>query len=212
MLDAAFAEEREAVAGGCCRLWEDGGVSETQAGKPARRYPRTFGGLIASMIVTVIAVVGYWALQNSAREVPDVRPEPVDYLAAVKHLQDNGVTVAYPPTLPAGWEATSVQQDAGQDPEWGVGILTAEGTFAGVRQEEAALDDIISELVDEEARQGEDVTVPGAVAASWSTWSDEGGDHAFATQLGDDVLVVYGSASEGDLRTLLESLTTAPAR
>ena len=41
-------------------------------------------------------------------------------------------------------------------------------------------------------------------------FEDEGGDLAYAAELGDDVVMVYGSAGEEDLRVVLERLTTEP--
>ena len=42
----------------------------------------------------------------------------------------------------------------------------------------------------------------------WATYSDPGGDHAFAAEVGDDAVLVYGSADEDGLLRLVESLTT----
>ena len=42
---------------------------------------------------------------------------------------------------------------------------------------------------------------------SWQTWSDDGGDHGYSTELGDDALLVYGSAPVADIETYLGLLT-----
>lgn len=187
-------------------------MSDTQ---PKRSYPRTVGGLIGSLVVTAIAVLCYWGYQEWTRDVPLAEPEPVDYLARVAYLQESGVTVAYPRTLPQGWIASSVQPQPGGDGVFGVGIHTDEGTFVGVYQDDDELDDMLSTLVDEDAEQGDDATVPTEVARTWTTWSDEGGDEAYAAELatpdGPQQLVVYGSASDADIREVMSRLTTKPA-
>ncbi len=192
--------------------WDTGGVTQTQPAPPtrgAKRYPRTFGGLIAAMVVTVVAVVGYWLAQNATRDTPEMSPEPVDYLEAVTLMQGAGLTVAYPASLPAGWTATSVHPTAGDEPSWGLGMLTDDGKFAGVRQEDASTDELVETYVDEGAEPGDEVSLDSPIAQTWTTWSDEKGDHAYAAELGDEVLLVYGSAPVEDLRALAESLTTA---
>lgn len=192
--------------------WDTGGVTQTQPAPPtqgAKRYPRTFGGLIASMIVTVVAVVGYWLAQNAANDTPEMAPEPVDYLEAVTLMQGAGLTVAYPQELPEGWTATSVHPRAGDEPAWGIGLLTDDGKFAGVRQEDASAHELVETYVDENAEEGDEVALESSIAPTWATWSDEKGDHAYAAELGDDVVLVYGSAPAEELEALAESLTTA---
>ena len=87
-------------------------------------------------------------------------------------------------------------------------MLTDEGTFVGLRQEDAPLDDLLTTYVDESPTEGDPVTVPGSVAPRWRTFSDSGGDHAFAAEVGGDTVLVYGSAGVDDLRGLVEALTT----
>ena len=52
------------------------------------------------------------------------------------------------------------------------------------------------------------VQISGSVAPEWQTFSDPGGDHAFAAELGEETVLVYGSAPEDELRALVASLTT----
>lgn len=183
------------------------------SGKPGR-YQRTTGGLIGSMIVAVVFVLGIVFLGGFFRDTPEVEVEAVDYLPAVAALQDAGRQVAYPPTLPDGWKATSVDVDRGQRPGWGIGMLTDDGRFLGIRQEDDDVDDLVEQYVDENAADGDPVTAPGALAPEWQTFTDEGGDHGYAATIGTDVgeetLLVYGSAPVEDLERLLLLLTLDP--
>jgi hypothetical protein len=184
-------------------------VSEPQSG--ARRYPRTFGGLIGSMIVLVLAVVGYYVIQNVLHDQPDGAPVPADYLSTVKLVQGAGVQVAYPPSLPKGWIASHEPEfTPGDRPVWSMPMLTDDGEFVGIQQEDAPLSDLLDVALPKGARQGEDVRIDSQVARSWSSWSSSNDDHAFAAKVGDDTLLVYGSAPIADLKTLIGRLTTAP--
>jgi hypothetical protein len=193
-------------------------VTQTQdaPSKPtqgARRYPRTFGGLIGSMIVAVIGVVIYWALQNATHDRPEIQPEAIDYLGTVQTVQEAKYTVAYPPSLPEGWMATAVRFTPGDRPVWGLSILTADQKYVGVEQEDDDLSTLLTTYVDKHARQGEDVTLDSALSTSpttWTTWSDAGGDHALATEIDGQTLLVYGSAPVADLTEVAESLTLPP--
>jgi hypothetical protein len=187
-------------------------VSEPQTG--ARRYPRTFGGLIGSMIVLVVAVVGYWVIQNVTHDQPEGGPVAVDYLDTVKTVQGAGIQIAYPRSLPEGWIAQESTFTPGDRPVWMLPMLTDAGKYVGIHQADAPLADMLETDMPKGARQGEDVRIesglPGDQAATWSSWSDGTRDHGFATTVGDDTLLVYGSAPVEDLKKLIGLLTTDP--
>ena len=61
--------------------------------------------------------------------------------------------------------------------------------------------------VDEKAEAGDDARVASDVTDTWQTWSDDGGDHGYATELGDEAVLVYGSAPVDDLESYLGLLT-----
>jgi hypothetical protein len=88
-------------------------------------------------------------------------------------------------------------------------MTTDDGKFAGFHQEDRSVDELVDTYIGGEATEGDPVDIAGTVAPAWQTFSDPGGDHAFAAEVGDDTVLVYGSASEEDLRELVESLTTA---
>lgn len=181
-------------------------------GQPAR-YARTTHGLVASMIVTVVAVVVVFLLLRLDNGGAEQDPEAVDYREAVTAAEGAGIAIAYPPALPKGWIATSVDLPPGPRQQWGLGVLTDDGLFAGIRQQGGDLDGLLDTYVDEDAQQGDDVTLDSPLADTWTTWSDSGGDHAYAAEvtLGGQTenVLVYGSASEADLRTLVTSLVAS---
>lgn len=187
----------------------EGGAAE----KPGR-YQRTTGGLIGSMIVAVLAVVAVVLFREVFRDTPEVEPEPVDYLPAVASLQEAGREVAYPPALPAGWIVTSVTVDRGSRPGWGLGILTDDGRFVGLRQQDEDASDLVADYVDEDASDADPLELPDALVPSWDGYADDGGDHGYAAEVstdqGEETLLVYGSAPVEDQEILIGLLTLDP--
>jgi Protein of unknown function (DUF4245) len=183
--------------------------------KPSR-YDRSFGGLLAAMVVTVLFIAAYVGFRALTRDQPDLEPESVHYLSCVSDLQSSDTTVAYPVALPAGWVDTSVAFARGRAPSWRIGILTDRGGYVGLVEQEKAVDDLVSTYVDKSPTKGEDATPEnGLGVATWQTWSDSGGDHAFSTvvstgPLAGQSLLVYGSAPVADQEALIDLLTLAP--
>ena len=159
--------------------------------------------LIGAMIVTLGFVLAFVAWRGIFRADVNVEPEPVDWLEYVEVADDAGLHVVHPGQLPDGWIATSVDLRAGDVPMWGMGVLTADGDFIGIRQEDVPVEQLVEIYVDEEFVVGEPAQVASDVASTWDTWSDAGGDHAFSTEIGDDAVLVYGSAPVADLEEFL---------
>ena len=99
----------------------------------------------------------------------------------------------------------------GERPAFGVGMLTDDDQFVGVRQEDDDLADPARDATSTTTpSKGDVVTVDGAIVPEWQEWSDAGGDHAYAATVGDTEVLVYGSAPTEDLLTVVRSLTDAP--
>ncbi len=197
------------------------GVSEEPAATPdsaperPSRYDRSFGGLLAAMVVTVLFVGAYVGFRALTRDQPELEPD-VDYASCVAYLQEADVSVVYPQELPSGWRANVIHYARGNPSEWRIGLLTDDDEFVGVVQQEADIDDLLTQYVDENPSQGEDATPANGLGVTvWQTWSDSGGDHAFSTELSSgplagQSLLVYGSAPVADLETVLGTLTLDP--
>lgn len=174
------------------------------------RYQRSAAGMIGALIVTMAAIAAFVALRAVNRNDLDVDPETVDYLSAVEAVQGVGRDVVYPATLPSGWRVTSLDSEPGDRPVWGLGMLTDGGAFVGVRQEDDSIDNLVEIYVDEDATEGDPLSLPGGLATSWSTWTDEGGDVGYATEVDGQSVLVYGSAGVADVREMVGLLTTEP--
>ena len=175
-------------------------------GRPSR-YTRSFGGMAGALIVTVVFVVAFVAWRSLFNADVDDTPQAVDWQESVKLADQAGLRVVRPRELPAGWTATSVDLQAGDDPRWGMGVLTDDGDFVGIRQQDTSVDTLVELYVDEKAEAGEDASVASDITDTWQTWSDPGGDHGYSTEVGDEALLVYGSAPVEDLEAYLGLLT-----
>ncbi len=175
------------------------------------RYERSAGGLIGALLVLLVVVGAFVVLRELGRDELEVEPEAIDYLPVVESVQESGREVAYPPSLPEGWQATSVDAGPADDVVFGLGMLTAEDRFAGLRQESTTLEKLVEVYVDENADPGEPIQAgSGELAGEWRTFTDQDGDTAFGREEQDGTLLVYGSASRDDLLQLLDELTLAP--
>lgn len=179
-------------------------MSQEQPG----RYQRSTGGLIAAMVVTVVAVGALVVFRDLFRNDLAVEPEPVDYLATVEYAQESDVQVVYPRSLPTGWIATTARLEPGERPAWGLGLLTEAERFVGVRQEQSSLDHLLETYVDEETNDLPEASLDSEVADTWQVFEDEGGDRAYAAEVGQTVVLVYGSAPQEDLEQVVSDLTT----
>jgi hypothetical protein len=66
--------------------------------------------------VLVVVVLAFVAFRAFFRDNDAVDVEPVDYLAVVAPAQQAGIRIVYPPSLPEGWTATSVDFVPGESP------------------------------------------------------------------------------------------------
>ena len=188
----------------------------SEQGSP--RYPRTFGGLIGSMIVLVLVVVPIVLLTHvwgdARRTTEGIAPvtPPVDYRAVVQQVQQSGQTLVYPTKVPAGWNVTSADWDIITDPtspQWRLGVVTADKQFVGFYEQNAPGQTLAAQTVGQHAKQGADVTIPTAVGRRWTSWTDSSGDLGYSTAVGKHTLVVYGT-TQADVRTFMATLTNAP--
>jgi len=177
------------------------GVSE----KPGR-YQRSTNGLIGALIVTLLAVGVFVVVRSLSRAEVEVEREPVDFAAAAEAARGAGFDVVAPATLPTGWTATAVDLEQTDPPLWGMGILTDDDEFVGLRQEDESIDDLVDRNIDEDAVEGEPLSLEGPVGDTWQTWTDEGGDTGYSIEYGAQVLLVYGSAPAEDLQQFISLL------
>jgi hypothetical protein len=136
----------------------------------------------------------------------------VDYRSLVVSIQQAGLTPAYPAELPDGWYVKDASFDTGDRPVLDLAMTTADDHFAGLHEEDEDLAELVDTYVGTDATEGAPVALDSEVASRWRTFSDPGGDHGYAAEVGGQTVLVYGSAPQDELETLVESLTTVPLK
>jgi hypothetical protein len=187
-------------------------MSESREPAPTSspRYPRTSGGLIGAMVVTVLAVLAFVAFRAVTRDNEATPVQAVDYSISLKAGRaDKQLMVLAPEQLPAGWKATSATYTRGTKPAWHLGILTDKRNYVGIEESKSTVEDLATEHVDANAKQGKDVTIGGE---TWQTFTDAGGDYAVARTKkrkdGSTVesWMVVGTAPKQEIRDFAGSL------
>jgi len=193
---------------------EPTGPAKGPEGKPGR-YNRSANGLIGSMIVVVLVVVGFVVFRGVFSRDLEVDPTDIDYLDTVSQLQAEDIDPVYPVELPAGWIATNVAFDPTDPSAFGVSLLDDEGRFVGVRQDDVEPDEILQTYLTPEqpdAVRQDEIDVSGSVAPTWQGWLDDGGDHGFTAEIDGATVLVFGSAPVSELEGVIASLTTDPVQ
>lgn len=191
---------------------------QTAAQEPeegSRRYPRTFGGLIGSMLVLVVIVVPVVLIvQWRGNETREIRgggqTQSADWKAGVKSAQEADIEVVHPTSLPAGWYAnTDPVSTSGDEPSWTMSFVKGQTSYVGVESSTRPADVLARKNIDAVPRKGGTVTLPSKLASSWTRWSDAGGDHGLSATVDGKTVLVWGP-KEADVRTFVGLLTTAP--
>ncbi|MFC5727581.1 MULTISPECIES: DUF4245 family protein [Nocardioides] len=189
-------------------------TQQTEPTGRAGRYQRSAAGLVVSLLVTVLALGGVLYFMGAFRHDLDVRPEQVDHLDIVAAAQQAGLKPIYPADLPDGWIATGVDVVPGDDPAFTIRMLTDDERFVGVHQEDASSTALLARWVDEETQTADAYEVPRSVmrpvARHWDGYTDEGGDHAYVATVGDDTVIVFGSADAEELQAIVDALVRRP--
>ncbi len=185
-------------------------MSQTgQSGQPGR-YSRSFGGLVGAMLVLVAGLVVLVGLRAFTSDPQPYEAGAVDYREVVGQVQEAGGELVYPASLPEGWEATNVDFRPGPVPVFELSLLTEDGAYVGLREEDAPLRDLLSTYVDESTTDAPGLDLPDGIAPRWTGHQDSGGDTAYAATIGQRQVLVFGSASPDQLAALVGLLTEEP--
>lgn len=159
------------------------------------KYQRSTGGLVGALIVSVVVVVGFVLLRDLGRSEVEAEVKEVDYQQVLEFTRDQvDFEPVAPATLPEGWRATSARMTPAPA-AWHLGVLTDQDRYIGLEQSRSSEANMVRRYVDEEAVEGEPVTIDGR---PWKTWTDEGGDNALS-RVDDGVTVVVVGTPDQDL-------------
>jgi hypothetical protein len=168
------------------------------------RYQRSFAGMLGAMLVLVLVVGAFVVFRETTRDEPANPVEAVDFKRPAQFARDEAdFALVAPQKLPEGWMATSVRFTQGDEQAWHLGMLTDERRYIGLEQSNRTVDDMVEDFVDEEAEQGEDITVDGE---TWESYTDAGDDLALVRESDDVTTVVVGRVSQETLEELIATL------
>lgn len=175
-------------------------MSQERAG----RYQRSVSGMVGAMLILLLVVVGFVVLRGGIRADPGNPVEPVDVAGPAEFARTEATfPLVAPDPLPAGWIATSVRFERGDDPAWHVGTLTDERRYVGLEQSTDSATRMVERHVDEEAERGAEVEVAGA---TWVTWTDAEGDLALVREEPEVTTLVVGRVDLATLETFVATL------
>lgn len=164
--------------------------------------------MAGAMLITLLALAAFVGFRALNRADLDVPPVSVDYLAVAGRAQEGDLRPVYPRTLPDGWFANSAEASpVARNPVWGMGMLTDAGRFVGIQQADESVDSLLETYVDDSPEARGEVEVADSVATQWQVFVDDAGDTAYAAEVGEATVIVYGSAPEADLLRVLGLLT-----
>jgi sugar phosphate isomerase/epimerase len=195
----------------------EGNVYEDDPREEPARYHRSPSGLLAALLVTVLAVVAFVVFREVFRDPPERANEVREYRSTVEAAQQAGIRVVNLREFPEGWVVNGVEYVAGERPTWAINLLTADDRFVGVLQSD--VDDVAETLegVGVENPEPGDVTTFASDldAGPWQTWAGTDGELAYSTTLtgGDPAtrgatLLVFGPAGRAEQEELISLLTT----
>jgi Protein of unknown function (DUF4245) len=171
----------------------------------AGRYQRSFGGMLAALLVLGLVVVGYVVIRALVLPDHDTSEPTVDYAQVVPPARKAAdFDLVAPTRLPNGWSATSVRFDPGPPQHWHLGVLTPEQRYVGLEQGDRPVAEMLDEYVDKAASRQAATDVAGR---TWSTYTDAGGDLAFVRRSGTATTLVVGhDVSRSQLESYVASL------
>lgn len=185
-------------------------MSQQTPNVPARAQ-RSMLGMVGAMLVLLVVVGVFVAVRSFLRADLDVKPTPVDYLAAVDAAQANGIEVFYPSAVPEGWVVTSVKLPSAAGEPWGLGMLTDDGQFVGVRQESQTAEDLAKQRLGQGARVTSAAAVDSDELTGWRTvvaGADHEDDRGLVAVSDDRAVIVYGSADASSISEIAAALTS----
>jgi hypothetical protein len=160
--------------------------------------------MIGAMVVLLLVVAAFVIFRDINRDDPASPVKPVDYKTPAQYARTAAsFDLLAPAALPDGWIATSVRFTDGEEQAWHLGTLTEDRRYVGLEQADRPISGMVEDYVDEDATQGDDVTVGGE---TWETWSDAGEDLALVRESGDVTTLVVGRVPQETLETLIATL------
>ncbi|MBW8871711.1 MAG: DUF4245 domain-containing protein [Leifsonia sp.] len=174
------------------------------------RTRQTINNLVFSLLAT-LALVAVIVLVVP-RGNPTSTTPPVDYASIAQQAEGSEPDALLVPKLPSTWKSNNAElrtKTADKVDSWYVGLITPKQQFIGMTQGFAANDSWVSQQVNKSMIKGtrEIDGVTWDVYDNRTSSADDGNvEYALVTQSGDSSVIVFGTADDGEFRTLASSL------
>ncbi|MGO4593325.1 DUF4245 domain-containing protein [Leifsonia sp. 2TAF2] len=174
------------------------------------RSRQTINNLVFSLLAT-LALVAVIVLVVP-RGNPTSTTPPVDYASIAQQAEGSEPDALLVPKLPSTWKSNNAElrtKTADNVDSWYVGLITPKQQFIGMTQGFAANDSWVSQQVNKSMIKGtrEIDGVTWDVYDNRTSSADDGNvEYALVTQSGDSSVIVFGTADDGEFRTLASSL------
>jgi uncharacterized protein DUF4245 len=104
----------------------------------------SMGDILRSVGVLVLVILAIWGISKLFSQNPDSPTPSVDFASTVKSARPAAdFPLLAPPSLPAGWKATSVRFSP---QSWHLGVLTKTGDYIGLEQAKISVDRAVDEF------------------------------------------------------------------
>lgn len=168
------------------------------------RYQRSFAGMVGALVVLLLVIAAFVIFRETNRNELVNPVDEVDFLEPATYArQVAAFPLLVPTALPEGWIATSVRFDIDPPQLWHLGTLTEQEKYVGLEQAALPVSTMVEDHVDEDAEEGEPVTIAGA---EWQTFTDEGGDLAVVRRDRGSTTVVLGRVPLATLEEFVRTL------
>lgn len=192
---------------------EDGGVSGSSPGRAGLRMRDMIGAVVVLLVVTGVLVTTTRGCSFDPGG-PDVSRETAPSVDVSAKLTDAAGTVTFPvrhPAVPDDWHANSsstaaVGAGAAADVVVRVGWITPESRYVQLSQSGGAPADVLAAETGGTAKPTDEVTAGGL---EWAVHPARRDEVAWLHTTDDVVLLITGSGTEDDFRTLAEATATA---
>ncbi len=163
----------------------------------------SIGDILRSVGVLGLLILAIWGFGQLFTNTPDETVKPIDYAATVRSARPAAdFDLLAPPTLPAGWAATSARFTP---TSWHLGVITDDQDYIGLEQ--AKLD--AKQLIDDFAKGSQSAGTVTIDGDTWDLRKGPDGDVTYVrTEAGLTTLVV-GEAPRPDVEAYVASLSAS---
>lgn len=135
---------------------------------------------------------------------------PIPHFDAAAALQGDAALLDFPirlPDVPDEWTPNSgSRRDIGSSVATTVGFVTAERLYLQLTQSDAGVDELAEAYADGSPQRAGEQQVGGA---DWTVFTDTTSEPLWITDAGDVRILITGSGTDADYRTLAEAVTAA---